>query len=143
MEIGKVIRFDDVRGYGFIAPNGGGEDVFVHVNDLAACGRVTVGTRVSFQLAESDRGPKAYDVQLVEDHPRVVTASAVGRNGPVEQSVTRSEVDEELVEILRDQEFLQQVTELLLTTAPQLTGEVVIELRRSFLQFARQNGWVE
>ena len=34
MLTGKVIRFDDVRGYGFIAPDGGGEDVFVHANVL-------------------------------------------------------------------------------------------------------------
>jgi hypothetical protein len=35
------------------------------------------------------------------------------------------------------------VTGLLLTGAPQLTGEVIVELRGRLLEFARKNGWVE
>ena len=35
MLTGKVVHFDDMRGYGFIAPDKGGEDVFVHANVLA------------------------------------------------------------------------------------------------------------
>src|SRR5262245_18883233 len=32
--VGRIVRFDDVRGYGFIAPSTGGDDVFVHANDF-------------------------------------------------------------------------------------------------------------
>jgi cold shock protein len=143
MGIGKVVRFDDARGYGFIAPSGGGEDVFVHVNELADCGRVTVGTRVAFEVAEGDRGPKAYDVRLIDDRPLPDAPPAAGSNGQGRLGAARLEVDDELVEILQEQEFVRQVTELLLTQAPQLTGEVITALRSSFLEFARQNGWVE
>jgi cold shock protein len=143
MGTGTVIRFDDVRGYGFIAPHDGGEDVFVHVNDLAESGRVAVGTRVAFRVAEGDRGLKAYDVRVIDERPSAQTASTAGGDNHREPAGKQLEVDDDLLEVLREQEFLQQVTELLLTTAPHLTGEMVVELRRSFLRFARQNGWVE
>ena len=38
---------------------------------------------------------------------------------------------------------MQQITELLLTTAPQLTAGVIVELRGRLLEFGRKNGWVE
>ena len=57
---GIVIRFDDVKGYGFIAPAGGGEDVFLHVNELVDFGtRPTAGARVGFRIVDSGRGLKA------------------------------------------------------------------------------------
>jgi cold shock CspA family protein len=32
---GRIIRFHDIKGYGFIAPSRGGEDVFIHAHELA------------------------------------------------------------------------------------------------------------
>ncbi len=72
MATGRVIRFDEVKGYGFITPSDGGEDVFVHANEITDRGlRVSAGTQVAFQVLESDRGLKAYDVRVVDDqeHP--------------------------------------------------------------------------
>lgn len=64
MLTGKVVQFDDVRGYGFIAPEKGGDDVFFHVNvlgdDRYVCGP---GLPVEFESTDSDRGPKAISVQ--------------------------------------------------------------------------------
>ena len=66
MVTGKVVRFDEVRGYGFVAPEVGGEDVFIHVNDLTFDKRlVAPGVVVEFDLEESDRGPKASHVRIV------------------------------------------------------------------------------
>lgn len=73
MLTGKVVRFDEVRGYGFIAPDGGGEDVFVHANVLGDDKYVFgPGLRVEFEVSDGDRGPKA-------DAPARITTS--GRPG--------------------------------------------------------------
>lgn len=67
MLTGKVVQFDDVRGYGFIAPDKGGEDVFVHVNVLGDDRYIFgPGLPVEFEEANSDRGPKAISVRIIE-----------------------------------------------------------------------------
>jgi len=44
MATGRIIRFDEIKGYGFISPSDGGEDIFVHANELADRGlRVSAG----------------------------------------------------------------------------------------------------
>ncbi len=151
MAIGRVIRFDDIKGYGFIAPSDGGEDVFVHANDLTDRGlRVSAGTQVEFQVMEGDRGLKAFGVRVIGDAPPAAAAMpaspAPAGNGhfpvpPAPGSVAAA--DDELLEVLPEREFAQQITELLLTAAPQLTGATILDIRAHLLQFARRNGWVE
>jgi cold shock protein len=151
MAIGRVIRFDDIKGYGFIAPSDGGEDVFVHANDLSDRGlRVSAGTQVEFQVIEGDRGLKAYDVRVIGDAPPPGIAMPASldpaANGhlPVPPALGAvAPADDELLEVLPEREFAQQITELLLTAAPQLTGATILDIRAHLLQFARRNGWVE
>jgi cold shock protein len=152
MVAGRVVRFDEIRGYGFIAPSDGGEDVFVHANEITDRGlRVSAGTRVGFRVLDGERGKKAYDVRILEDpepakQPPVVGSPATLGNGSHragQQAEKRPPVDEELFEIFPEQEFLQQITELILTAAPQVTGATILELRGNLLRFARKNGWVE
>lgn len=45
-------------------------------------------------------------------------------------------------EIFSEAEFIQRITHLLLESAPQMTGEQIIELRQHLLQFGQQHGWV-
>ncbi len=155
MVSGKVIRFDESKGYGFIAPNDGGEDIFVHANELTDRGlRVTTGTQVEFRVIEGERGMKAYDVRILDNpqhNPQPTPASLAGSagNGSGGNSTAshlapkRPPSDDEMVEVFSEQEFLQQITDLLLETAPQLTGAVIVELRGTLLEFGRKNGWVE
>lgn len=58
MAQGEVLWFDEVRGFGFIRPDMGPKDVFMHVTSLAEVGLTTVpaGTRVEFELVQTGNG---------------------------------------------------------------------------------------
>lgn len=68
-QTGTVKFFNTSKGYGFITPQGGSKDVFVHVSALEQAGisQLADGQQVSFEI-EPDRmgkGPKAVRLQLV------------------------------------------------------------------------------
>nr|WP_306790191.1 cold shock domain-containing protein [Phycicoccus sp. DTK01] len=62
---GVVARYDDERGFGFIAPDAGGPDLFVHVSVIRGAEALYQGDRVRFQVRQSDRGPQADRVELL------------------------------------------------------------------------------
>ncbi len=69
MATGRVLQFDDVRGYGFIAADDGGDDVFLHTSVFDGNPSDLIpGTRVGFQVMAGDRGRKAYAAHLIEDN---------------------------------------------------------------------------
>lgn len=67
MAQGTVSKFMDEKGFGFITPDGGGKDVFVHHSDIKMDGfkSLRAGDRVSFDLAQEAKGPKASNVMKV------------------------------------------------------------------------------
>jgi len=146
MITGKVVRFDEGRGYGFIAPDNGGDDVFVHASELTDRGvAVACGTRVQFNIVDGGRGLKAYDVRVIGDEaPAPAAAPAPARvAAPRTAEHPEDEVEDDGCEVFGEDEFTAKVTDLLLTAVPQLTGGQVLELRKHLLQFARRNGWVD
>ncbi|MDN4630864.1 MULTISPECIES: cold-shock protein [Sphingomonas] len=67
MAIGTVKFFNADKGYGFIAPEGGGGDAFVHISAVEAAGMATLDRdqRVSYELEEDRRG-KVSAVKLAQ-----------------------------------------------------------------------------
>jgi CspA family cold shock protein len=67
MTIGTVKFFNSAKGFGFIAPDGGGKDVFVHASAMEAAGIRTLaeGQKVNFDIQPDARGSKAANLQLV------------------------------------------------------------------------------
>jgi len=66
MTIGTVKFFNSAKGFGFIAPDGGGKDVFVHASAVEAAGMRSLneGDKVSFDIQPDSRGSKAGNLQL-------------------------------------------------------------------------------
>lgn len=60
---GVVARFDAERGFGFITPDAGGADLFVHISVVAGAAPLEQGERVRYGVRQSDRGPQADRVE--------------------------------------------------------------------------------
>ncbi|MFA5073893.1 MAG: cold-shock protein [Nitrospirota bacterium] len=65
MSMGKVKWFNESKGYGFIEPDGGGRDVFVHFSAIQGDGYKTLseGQTVEFEIIQGEKGPQASNVQ--------------------------------------------------------------------------------
>jgi CspA family cold shock protein len=200
MLTGRVVRFDEMRGYGFIAPDKGGEDVFVHANVLGDDKYMfCAGLPVEFEVTEGERGLKAHSVHIctaaiqapsapppvlaprgmappvlaprglavlaaappaeappapaspdapaataaaapppTAAAPALDSAPAAGRT-----SADRPEGDEDLCDLLTESSLSQELTDLLLESAPTLTGAQIAQLRREFIELGKRHGWVE
>lgn len=68
MPTGTVKWFNAKKGYGFIAPDEGDRDVFVHITEVQNSGLpgLTEGQRVSFEVMDEPKGLKAVGLSAVE-----------------------------------------------------------------------------
>ena len=68
MATGTVKWFNDSKGFGFITPEGGGKDLFVHFSAIQGQGFKTLqeGQRVSFDVTSSPKGPPASNIRSAD-----------------------------------------------------------------------------
>ncbi|MGX1911935.1 cold shock domain-containing protein [Streptomyces phaeochromogenes] len=149
---GKILRFDEIRGYGFIVPDEGREDVFMHANDLLSEKYLyQAGGRVEFFIEEGDKGPKASEVRLVTS--AAVSESPLPAHPHAEESPTPSpassvaapylQEDEPTCDVLPLAEFYGEVTEMLIKADGSLTAAQIDRIRTHFGRSALAHGWVE
>jgi cold shock CspA family protein len=129
LQRGRIIRFDVHKGFGFIAPDTGGEDVFVHASSLLVePGELRPGSLVEFDTVESDQGIKALGVRLVAQ-TSLRFASA--------------DDDGELCDVVPPAEFMSAITDILLQAAPTLTGAQIVDVRTRLANYARDHRWLD
>ncbi|WP_344918916.1 cold shock domain-containing protein [Streptosporangium oxazolinicum] len=142
MAVGTILRFDEVRGYGFIAAVGGGEDVFFHANDFGESRHVVQpGLRVEYEVMEGERGLKVSTVSLLDPPPARRPVAAVAPSATVSSQELGD--DDGVCDVLSAKSFSGAVTELLIEHAPTLTGAQIGQVRHRLLAFARSHGWVD
>lgn len=64
---GRVKWFNSQKGFGFIVPDNGGKDLFVHFSAIQSSGYKTLkeGQKVEFEIEQTDKGDKAVNVKVV------------------------------------------------------------------------------
>ncbi|MFR9794021.1 cold-shock protein [Streptomyces sp. MB22_4] len=147
MVAGRVVRFDSLRGYGFIAPESGGQDVFLHVNDLRFPEyQLHPGLTVEFEMEEGERGRKASEVRLtrpVDDRLAPVPAPGAAQDTPVPARAAVIGPDAQVRDVLGAAAYRHEVTEKLLAAVPSLTGAQICQARAALVELGQSHGWIE
>ncbi|MCR9203056.1 MAG: cold-shock protein [Halobacteriovoraceae bacterium] len=65
MSTGTVKFFDEMKGFGFITPEGGEKDLFVHVTGVLNGENLRDGDKVEFEIGEGQKGPCAVQVKKI------------------------------------------------------------------------------
>ncbi len=160
MVAGRVVRFDSVRGYGFISQVNGGDDVFLHVNDLLVPEQfMRAGVDVEFEIQDGRQGPKAAAVRLAEktaealsrglalaapqiSAQRALAPHSAAATEPAQLLVPDSD-SETLCDVLDEIDYIGGVTEILLQAVPELSGEQIVRIRGALVTFGKNRGWID
>jgi cold shock protein len=69
MATGRVKWFNNAKGYGFVRPDNGGDDLFVHYSYITMDGYKTLkaGQPVNFEIKPADKGSHAVNLTLVDE----------------------------------------------------------------------------
>ena len=72
MAVGKVKWFNNAKGFGFIVPEEGGEDIFAHYStiQMEGCRSLKAGQEVTYEVQQGPKGLHAENIGIVEDEER-------------------------------------------------------------------------
>jgi cold shock protein len=155
---GRVLQFDQARGYGFVGADDGGEDVFLHASVFDGDPDVLApGMEVEFKVMAGDRGRKAFAAHLITNEldseknpipavrpaPSVMPAQVLPSMGPRVPAEEEAPDEEQMCDVLSQAELEHQLTELLIANVPTLSGQQILGARQGLLEFAREHGWVD
>jgi cold shock protein len=86
MQCGTVSWFNEARGYGFIRPEAGAQEVFVQLSAVLGSGLIGLqpGQRVSFEVLRGRHGLEAIELRPLAE-PRGAQTAAAGATGPVQR----------------------------------------------------------
>ena len=121
MAMGTVKWFNNAKGYGFILPEGGGDDLFAHFSSIQMDGYKTLkaGQPVCFEIIEGPKGLQATNIQAAEQSAVQVEEAANG--GPEVTSVASVTVEDAAAE----------VSDATLDSGAHLAGGIGIQASRS------------
>lgn len=154
---GKIVHFDANKGFGFLAPDAGGSDVFLHINDIDIDEHsLKPGAAVEFDVEETDRGSKAINLVVTGAAPagaperprRTEGGRDAGR--PERRHDDRGGARDERRKPPRSSDaatldsgtFSEEITELLLDASGTLTATQILAIRQRVTDFAIARGWV-
>jgi cold shock CspA family protein len=146
---GRVVRFNADKGYGFIAPaeSEDDEDVFFHVSTLSGVypRDIRPGMTMEYDAVDSDGGFKAVLVKLV--------AGGDGAGGDAEVPVTSPGPRADLPVASAGEpgsrrraskvDLERVVTDILIGSAPAVTGREIASVREQLVDYAHSMGWIE
>ncbi|MEO9327479.1 cold-shock protein [Gordonia aurantiaca] len=152
---GKVVHYDPNRGFGFLAPEEGGADVFLHINDIDIDeDSLKPGAKVSFDIEETDRGSKAINVEVTEEAPADESSGRGFRRDDHRRDDHRRDDHQGRGHRHEDRggrrsrgsldagAFTEELTELLLDADDDLTARQIVAIRQRITDFAIGRGWV-
>lgn len=86
MATGKVKWFNNAKGYGFIRPDGGGDDLFVHYSyiDMDGYRSLKAGQVISYEVREAPKGLHAVNIAIIEEASDAETSTTNEESSPVE-----------------------------------------------------------
>ncbi|UQE77084.1 cold shock domain-containing protein [Gordonia sp. PP30] len=168
---GKVVHYDPNRGFGFLSPEGGGDDVFLHINDIQGIdeNQLRPGAKVEFDVEDTDRGSKATNVKVTEEAPAGESPAAEraqrreeNRGGFDRRDDRRGGRDDRRGGFERrddrrggrdDRErgprrsphagtpLFNEFTELLIDASPDITARQITSIRNKLMDLAASRGW--
>jgi CspA family cold shock protein len=92
MPVGTVKFFNETKGYGFIAPDGGGQDAFVHITavERAGMGTLRENQRIAYDLEEDRRGKMAAGNLRAADEAEASAEESAGQAADDEQPASEA-----------------------------------------------------